>query len=299
MNAHFVQRSCCPVCDSASFHDVCNIPFLDTRVHDFLTSYYENRIDAAILEESAYQVVRCLRCELLFQLNILNDANMIRLYEEWISQLHSRQKKEQGGIGIFAEYADTARAIQAVVGKRPDLTSVLDFGMGWGYWARMAQSFNYRVTGLELSSARRAYAQKMAVHAVSSLEPIDDDHFDYVYSCNVFEHLPNPRDVLCDLVRVVKPGGWIHIDVPYRPRMLDRLLAPDWTARADPLHPLEHINCFSRLSLRILAERAGLMLQEGAMQPEYITIRNPLLRRWAMLRRRASPNNVFMRKAGG
>ena len=34
-----------------------------------------------------------------------------------------------------------------------------------------------------------------------------DNTFDFVYSFNTFEHLPEPRPVLRDLRRVVKPGG--------------------------------------------------------------------------------------------
>jgi SAM-dependent methyltransferase len=34
-----------------------------------------------------------------------------------------------------------------------------------------------------------------------------DNHFDVVYSFSVFEHLPNPKAVLKDMSRVLKPGG--------------------------------------------------------------------------------------------
>jgi len=42
--------------------------------------------------------------------------------------------------------------------------------------------------------------------------------------------------------------------------MEKELQSVNWKAKKDALHPLEHINCFSRKTLKILANQAGLSL---------------------------------------
>jgi ubiquinone/menaquinone biosynthesis C-methylase UbiE len=42
--------------------------------------------------------------------------------------------------------------------------------------------------------------------------PIDDRRFDLVFSYNSFEHLHDPAQALSEMIRVVRPGGTIHLD---------------------------------------------------------------------------------------
>jgi len=52
------------------------------------------------------------------------------------------------------------------------------------------------------------------VGATGESLPFDNDSFDVVYSSNVLEHTADPKAVLREAVRVVKPGGVIQIVCP-------------------------------------------------------------------------------------
>lgn len=45
--------------------------------------------------------------------------------------------------------------------------------------------------------------------------PFCDNSQDEVYCAHVFEHLSNPMDVIKECFRILKPGGLLHIVVPY------------------------------------------------------------------------------------
>ena len=44
--------------------------------------------------------------------------------------------------------------------------------------------------------------------------PFPDESFDLVYSANVLEHTENPERVLMESVRVLRPGGVLHMEMP-------------------------------------------------------------------------------------
>ncbi len=45
--------------------------------------------------------------------------------------------------------------------------------------------------------------------------PFPDASFDFVVSQAVLEHVRDPRRVVAEMRRVLKPGGWIFVDVPF------------------------------------------------------------------------------------
>jgi len=45
--------------------------------------------------------------------------------------------------------------------------------------------------------------------------PFENDSFSMVYMDNVLEHLNSPLDVMCEVNRIVKPGGIVKVIVPY------------------------------------------------------------------------------------
>ena len=44
--------------------------------------------------------------------------------------------------------------------------------------------------------------------------PFPDESFDIVYSANVLEHTEEPERVLMESLRVLRPGGWLHMEMP-------------------------------------------------------------------------------------
>lgn len=45
--------------------------------------------------------------------------------------------------------------------------------------------------------------------------PVADATFDGVFSLAVLEHVPEPHRMVAEMLRVLKPGGWIYSEVPF------------------------------------------------------------------------------------
>ncbi len=253
----FVQRDSCPVCSSGNHARLCDIPYADTRLREFLADYYQGRVPLNLLREERFSVVTCLSCGFVYQDRILDNEGMQALYQHWVDHAASLNKKKNATAKRFDQYAGQVQTLMRMTHGSPGRIRVLDFGMGWGYWSRMAQAHGLAVTGFELSAERRQHAQAMGIDVIAEL-PLPGEHFDIIYASQVFEHLPEPRETLRQLRGLLSPQGLIYIRVPDGRGVAHTLEQYGWSPGFDAVQPLEHINCFTRTTLIRLAEEARL-----------------------------------------
>lgn len=254
--AGFVLRRVCPICQEGESSVLRSLPFTAPEVWEFLERYYAGRIARADVAGALYEIRRCGKCGFLWQAYHLDGDGMQRLYEEWISAEESLAKKTRGDASLFDGYAREASAISRRLGRKPCELRVLDFGMGWGAWCRMAQAYGYSVAGFELSQRRQQNARAWGIRVIDSLESLE--RYDFVNCHQTLEHVPDPLATLAYLVEALEPGGLLRVSVPDGVGMEQQLAAPGWRAGKDALHPLEHLNCFTGSTLARLAARVGL-----------------------------------------
>ena len=268
MEANFVYRPKCELCGSERKQILVSVDFSDSSVWDFLESYYNSRIDVSVVKGVNYEVAKCLDCDFVWQVYVLNEQMMDKLYNVWISEEHSLNKKKYADGSLFDKYAREARSISHLLNKKHHQIRVLDFGMGWGHWCRMAKAFGYDVKGFEVSPSRIAYAKEMGIDVIESYNDINKYTFDFINSEQVFEHISNPLAIVNYLSSRLEIGGIIKIAVPNGSRTLKRLPQKNWKAAKNALHPLEHINCFTHHSLKEMGKRGSL---------EYLNVPQPII----------------------
>lgn len=88
-------------------------------------------------------------------------------------------------------------------------------------------------------------------------EPDANMFFDFIQVCHVLEHVSSPHDFLKKVVKSLKPGGYIYIEVPQD--QSDENLAKfhiDPNSNNHIIH--EHLNLFSENALKGLGTSVGL-----------------------------------------
>ncbi|RRR76659.1 MAG: class I SAM-dependent methyltransferase [Candidatus Viridilinea halotolerans] len=107
--------------------------------------------------------------------------------------------------------------------------TLLEIGSGYGVFVAVTRlDYGMHSFGLEpggagytssLAVSRRlmercSLAPQIIVEGVGEQMPFQPESFDLVYSTHVLEHVQNPRKVLHETVRVLRPGGLAQIVVP-------------------------------------------------------------------------------------
>lgn len=257
-------RKYCPACNAENFRTIYENQFDQSPIKDYLLDFYSQRAEFKYLEGASYILCECENCGLIFQRDIPNKALMERLYGQWIditqSQKHDDQQMD------LLDRANNSQEILQIISyfrKNPSSLRFLDFGMGTAKWALMAKGLGCQSYGIELVAELIEHARSKGINVIT-WDDIPKHRFDFIHTEQVFEHLPEPLETLCHLIKSLETNGMIKICVPTANDIDRRLKIMDWKSSRDsrnslnPVAPLEHINYFKRSSILKIAEEAGM-----------------------------------------
>jgi SAM-dependent methyltransferase len=150
-----------------------------------------------------------------------------------------------------------------------DVRSVLDVGAGVGHWERALATVLPRETtfvGIDSEpewikeatrQAERSSLTGRARYQLACAEslPFDDGSFDLVTCQTVLIHVRDPRAVIAEMLRVVRPGGWVLLAEPNN--FANNAIGSSLTADAS----IEQI--MDRMRFALTCERGKVALGEG------------------------------------
>jgi SAM-dependent methyltransferase len=146
---------------------------------------------------------------------------------------------------------------------------LLDVGCGSGEFLSYARSAGWRVTGFDLDpkAVESARLQGLDVH-LGGIETLagEVDAFDAITASHVIEHVYNPKGLLANCHRLLKPGGYFWIETPNIDSRGHKEFKEDWL----DLDPPRHLTIHTWQSMRKLLAEAGFSeIHPLDWRPEY------------------------------
>lgn len=143
------------------------------------------------------------------------------------------------------------RYLLDLIARHAEGTKVLDFGAGNGTFARPCRARGMDVTALEPDGRLQTMLQDAGVPAVGDVAALPDASFDYAYSLNVLEHIPDDVAALRALRVKLKPGGRLLVYVPAFPVLFTSMDAK-----------VGHVRRYTRATLRANVAAAGFRVHD-------------------------------------
>jgi 2-polyprenyl-3-methyl-5-hydroxy-6-metoxy-1,4-benzoquinol methylase len=220
-----------------------------------------------------FSLVKCQECGLVSTFPQPSQVFLEQLYSPEHYQDHT-----VSGAYCSDETLSTAD-FEHVLGRMSvlagDKGTLLDVGCGRGLFLGRAAKHGWSVQGIEPSPyaggiARDTLGDRVRVgyFDASSYPP---STFDAVTLWYVLEHVPDPRAILEQAAKVLKPGGVVFVAVPnWRYIVIRRQLARLKGGTLGPVHAHEHLHQFTSETMRNMFSKVGLDILEERCSTPYM-----------------------------
>jgi SAM-dependent methyltransferase len=137
------------------------------------------------------------------------------------------------------------------------LNRILDVGCSAAFFLRQAKDRGWNVQGVEIAEWAATFSrEKLGVPTFNGMlheAGFPSESFDVAHSSHVLEHIEQPRSLIGEMNRVLRPGGAIAIVVPTQFRSPTYLMFREWFGDGPP----RHVSFFDARSLTRLFEECG------------------------------------------
>lgn len=114
--------------------------------------------------------------------------------------------------------------------------SVLDVGAGTGDFLVQAKTKGWTTSGVEVNSQARNSAEEKGILLEESLSSFKNHQFDVITLWHVLEHIPDLKETIATLERLLKPNGYLIIAVPNFKSYDAKFYKAYWAAYDVPRH---------------------------------------------------------------
>jgi len=233
-----------------------------------------------------YEVIECARCGQLSTWPFPSVETLRALYDTGYYAGPAAARFRAGTAESIVRFFRWRRARMLSRRMGGDVTGrrILDVGCGRGDTLAWLQRWGADVHGTQVSAVAAQVARQLVGADrifVGDLSEAGypDASFDCVTLWHVLEHVPEPLVLLKEIRRILRPDGFVYIEVPNAGGWAARKYRHHWLAYDVP----KHLFHFSPATLRALARRAGLeCTEEVHASAEYspVTLLQTLLNAW-------------------
>ncbi len=253
------------------------MPFVSHRVFGWAPVIIDDSWGLRTIENGhAYSICKTMLCEdcgFLFLDIRFTESELANLYHDYRGREYNdlREKYEPGftkrntELKAGVDYLDKIEDFLAPFLKFP--VRVLDWGGDTGkntpFKTRNSVFDIYDISDVPVVSGARRVNKQQAMETA----------YDVIICSNVLEHVPYPAELLLDIRNVMRPDTIFYIEVPFEDVMRNHSSELPTAKR----HWHEHINFYSRMSLRRLLENCGMDVLAVGSQPVSVAGTNTVI----------------------
>lgn len=205
---------------------------------------------------NGYSIYKCNLCSLFWVSDSIDVNKLDSFYNHDYYRKHYKMRMGYTNyLGGEENHRRNAKNLIKIIEKIGDINKmrVLDVGCACGFYLdELRKSRECEIYGVEHSEWARKYAvQNLQLHLFDH-EKLDSSYFEYDYFDIVFligtiEHLVNPREMLVEIHRILKPSGLLVITT----------LDTKGIIQLFHLKPPEHLFYFNHNNLPLLLNQMG------------------------------------------
>lgn len=211
-------------------------------------------------ERHGYAIVRCPACTLCY---VGQDSEQLD-----VAALYSEHYYTGGSGQVFADYlgqekerrAGARRRLWLMRRRTPRSGRLLDVGCAMGFFLAEARRY-YEPHGVEISGySSRVARERFGLDVFTGTlqeAGFPGNSFDVITMWDVVEHLADPKAVLSEAARILRPGGSLVLTTGDIGSAYARRAGARWHL----LEPPWHLYYFSRTTMTTMAESVGLRRQ--------------------------------------
>ncbi|WP_395752820.1 class I SAM-dependent methyltransferase [Prosthecobacter sp.] len=242
-----------------------------------------NSVSAGFSVEGVGTFHQCGKCGFIFVPETKSeDAN---LYDETFgsTNIHPTYRKTANGYMIKNE--EKLKALLKRFQPWHKTGRILDIGCSAAFFMHLAQKNGWQADGVEIAPWAAEFSNKeLGVRVFCGMleqAAFPDNTFDVAFSSHVLEHISDPKSLLLEMKRVLRPGG-LHVSV-----VPTQFASPSWRLQkrfiGDP--PPKHVSFFDKSSFTRLVEDVGMEVVSVEYNVELTRLYELTLDREAMKKR--------------
>jgi SAM-dependent methyltransferase len=196
--------------------------------------------------KNGFAMVSCRKC-----------ATVYTPYSPWYSsEFYYETYYKDESLSPPAFVQTRMEEITAEFARYRQTNRLLDVGCGAGNLLQAARKNGWDAQGVDVAANSIKHVRELGFegfHGELQQANLPPQHFDVITAAEILEHLAEPRLLLQEVARVLRPGGLFWTTTPHARGLSARVLGIKWRC----IWPPEHLQLFSVAGLKALLRDAG------------------------------------------
>ncbi|HET6145810.1 MAG TPA: class I SAM-dependent methyltransferase [Candidatus Acidoferrales bacterium] len=226
----------------------------------------ESEKSSIVWEREDFQVARCDGCKVLFALNAPSQDDLNTLYDKGkLTGAPLRDIGREDGPPPAWKQNEQVSILKSLERFGMSGGSLLDVGAFSGMFLQNAKQYGFQVIGIEPIGEAYFHLTDVlglqVVHGDLHSTRFPSDYFTVVSLLDVIEHVVDPVAELREVLRILKPGGFVVMTTPNIAGLIQTIVGGKRKIFGQPWCPIDdipwHLWGFTPRTFSLCMEKAG------------------------------------------